>query len=60
VLLFTMLPPILAHGGVATTDRPFTACLVGALMAFTYGLKRPTLARTVTVGFTGALALLTK
>ena len=32
--LFTLLPTLLAHAGVATTDMPLTACLSAASTAW--------------------------
>lgn len=60
VLIFTTLPPILAHAGLATTDMPFTALLVGALFALTLWFERPTLLRSLALGAAAGLALLTK
>jgi 4-amino-4-deoxy-L-arabinose transferase-like glycosyltransferase len=31
--LFTLVPTVLAHAGLATTDMPLTACLSGAFFA---------------------------
>ncbi len=33
VLVFTMMPPVLAHAGLATTDMGVTACFAAALFA---------------------------
>jgi len=60
VLLFTTLPPVLAHAGLATTDMAVTEMSAAALLAFVAWLDRPTLLRTVLVGFTVALAILSK
>src|SRR5271169_437925 len=40
--IFTMLPTILAHSAVATTDIAFTAMFCWALYAFTSWLRQPT------------------
>lgn len=50
VLLFTTLPPVLAHAGLASTDMALTATLVAALLAFVYWLERSTLSRSVVLG----------
>ncbi|MFB3778598.1 MAG: ArnT family glycosyltransferase [Bryobacteraceae bacterium] len=53
VLLFTNLPPVLAHAGLATVDMGLTATFVWAVYTFTLWLERPSL-RT---GLVFALAL---
>ena len=58
--LFTTLPPILGHAGLATTDLPFTATFVLALVAFTIWVEKPTTARSVMFGFAVGLALMSK
>ncbi len=58
--LFTNLPPVLAHGGLATTDLPLTATLLAALYAFDRWLLAPTLGRTLWLGLWGGLAVATK
>jgi hypothetical protein len=60
VLLFTTLPPVLAHAGLATTDLPLAATLVGALLAFVYWLNRRTLPRSLLLGAAIASALVSK
>jgi len=60
VALFTTLPPVLAHAGLATTDMPVTAALTLALYAFTRYLARPTRARGALLGGAVALAVLCK
>ncbi len=59
-LLFTTLPPILAHSGLATTDMALTATFAGALLAFICWLENPTLMRSVLLGLAGACAILAK
>ncbi len=60
VLLFTTLPPVLAHAGLATTDMALAATLVGALLAFVRWLDRPTLSHSVLLGAATAAAVLSK
>lgn len=59
-LLFTTLPPILAHSGLATTDMALTATFAGALLAFTLWLEKPTLIRSLLLGLAAAFAILAK
>lgn len=59
-LLFASLPPILAHGGLATTDMAITAMLPLALYAFTLFLEQATWKRTLLLGLAIAGALLAK
>ena len=60
VLLFTTLPPVLAHAGVATTDMPFTGTFLLALLSFVLWLERPTLTRGLLLGAATGLAVLAK
>jgi hypothetical protein len=59
-LLFTSLPPVLAHAGLATTDMALTACLLGAIYAFTLWLETPTLRQTLFLGLASGAAVLSK
>jgi len=58
--LFAMLPPILAHGGLATTDMAVTATLPLALDALTRALEAPSWRRSVIAGLTFAAGALSK
>ena len=58
--LFSTLPPILGHSGVATTDIPMTGAFAALLYASTVWLERPTVQRGLWLGAAGALTLLTK
>jgi hypothetical protein len=60
VLLFTTLPPVLAHAGIATTDIAVTATVTLAAYCLTLWLDRPTSMRSLAVGLTFGLALLSK
>jgi hypothetical protein len=58
--LFTQLPTILAHSGVATTDIPLTAMFCWALYAFTLWLLQPNSRTAAHFGLATGLALSTK
>jgi 4-amino-4-deoxy-L-arabinose transferase-like glycosyltransferase len=59
-LLFTTLPPILAHAGLATLDLACAALVAAALFAFTLWLSRPTLLRSFILGISLGLAILSR
>ena len=59
-VLFSTLPPVLAHAGLATTDAPVMATLAVALYAFCLFLEKPTAMRAVGLGAACALAVLSK
>jgi 4-amino-4-deoxy-L-arabinose transferase-like glycosyltransferase len=58
--LFTSLPSILAHSGIATTDMAFTATFLLGLFAFRLCLEHPTIQRSILLGITIALSMLAK
>jgi hypothetical protein len=58
--LFTTLPPVLAHAGIATTDLAVAATFALATYAATRWLERPTLLRGVGLGTAIGLTLLSK
>jgi hypothetical protein len=60
VILFTTLPPVLAHSGLATTDMAITAMSVAALFTFYLWLENPALLRSALLGITVGLACLAK
>lgn len=60
VFLFTFIPPVLAHAGLATTDMALTAFLGAAFLAARNWLERPTAATGAAFGACGALAILSK
>jgi hypothetical protein len=60
VLLFSFLPPVLAHAGLATVDMALTALLGAAFLSALEWLERPGLARSVAFGAMTALAILAK
>ncbi|HET8775251.1 MAG TPA: glycosyltransferase family 39 protein [Thermoanaerobaculia bacterium] len=59
-LIFASLPPVLAHGGLATTDMALTATLIVALYVFTLVLEDATWRRTIALGLALAAGLLAK
>ncbi len=58
--IFTMLPTILAHSAVATTDIPFTAMFCWSLYAFTLWLLKPDAWTAAQFGVSAGLALCAK
>lgn len=60
VVLFTTLPPILGHSGMAATDMALAATFVAALFALCLWLEKPTLLRSQLLGLTLALTVLAK
>jgi hypothetical protein len=60
VLAFTMLPPILGHAGLATTDMAAAATCVAALYAFVRWLDQGNVTRSLILALAVALAVLSK
>jgi hypothetical protein len=60
VALFSTLPPVLAHAGLATTDMIFTALLGAAVLAFANWVRNPWLHNAFFFGILAALACLAK
>ncbi len=60
VFLFTNMPPVLAHAGVATMDMAIGAGICTALFAYTLWLEEGSLRRAIFFGLGLALALLSK
>ena len=60
VILFTTLPPVLAHSGLATTDMACAATFIAAIFAFYLWLEKPTFLRSLLVGITVGLASIAK
>lgn len=58
--LFTSLPPVLAHAGLATTDMAIAATFLVAIYSFTLWLERPTVVHSLMFGIASALAILSK
>ena len=59
-LLFTTLPPVLAHSGLITTDMAAAAWIGAAALASFYWAERPDRTRTILFGVTLGLACLSK
>jgi hypothetical protein len=59
-LAFTMLPPVLAHAGLATTDAAAMGTVALALYATIRWMEQPSFGRTLVVGLAVGLALLAK
>jgi hypothetical protein len=60
LLLFTNLPPVLAHAGLATTDMALTAFVSAAFLAAVRWAESPTFSRAIVFGVVTALAALSK
>ncbi|MBI3473551.1 MAG: glycosyltransferase family 39 protein, partial [Candidatus Solibacter usitatus] len=60
LLLFTSLPPVLAHAGLATTDMALAATLGAAFLALLEWLDRPGVMRTLWLGAALGLMALSK
>ena len=58
--LFSVLPAVLAHGGLATTDMAATAGVIGTAVAFCYWLEAASAGRSLSLGIVLGLSLLTK
>ncbi len=60
LLLFTHLPPVLGHAGLATTDMAAAASVVSALYAFSLFLENPSARTALLLGVAIAFAVLSK
>jgi hypothetical protein len=58
--LFTLIPAVLAHAGVSTTDMGLAACLGAAFLAMLVWAEEPTRRHGAVFGFAMALAMLAK
>jgi hypothetical protein len=58
--LFTLIPPVLAHAGLATTDMALTAGLGAAFFVLLWWAEAPSPTRAVILGAALALAVLSK
>lgn len=58
--LFTLLPSVLAHAGLATTDMALTACLGAAFLALLVWAEQPSFRHSLLLGAATALAVLSK
>jgi 4-amino-4-deoxy-L-arabinose transferase-like glycosyltransferase len=60
LLIFTFIPPVLAHASLATTDMAAAATLVAALYSLTLWMENPGLWAAVRTGFAAGLAVVAK
>ena len=60
VACFTLLPPILAHYGLATTDGPMLAMFAAAMYALVRWLREPNVGTGIGLGVAIALAVVSK
>ena len=60
VFLFSFLPPVLAHAGLATTDMALTAFLGAAFLSALIWVENPTHAHAALFGVCTGLAMLSK
>jgi 4-amino-4-deoxy-L-arabinose transferase-like glycosyltransferase len=60
LFLFTFLPPVLAHAGLATTDMALTGMLAAAFVAGMGWLERPSMRSAVWFGILAGLMTLSK
>jgi hypothetical protein len=60
VLFFSLLPPVLAHAGLATADMAQTGCLTAAFLAWLMWTGQPTWRRSIVCGILTGLAVLAK
>jgi 4-amino-4-deoxy-L-arabinose transferase-like glycosyltransferase len=58
--LFTLLPSVLAHAGLATTDMALTACLGAAFLSLLVWAEQPSFRHSLLFGAATALAVLSK
>lgn len=60
VFLFTFLPPVLAHAGLATTDMAVTAFVGASFLVATVWVDKPSPAWSALLGVSSGLAVLSK
>jgi hypothetical protein len=60
VLLFTLLPPVLAHAGLATTDMAPTALAPAGFLMLFFWSEHPTVARSLALGLVVGLGIASK
>ena len=60
VFLFSFLPPVLAHAGLATTDMALTATLGAAFLSLVVWAGRPSPGRALILGLATGLMVLSK
>jgi len=60
LFLFTFLPPVLAHAGLATTDMALTAFVGASFLTALWWLEQPSFQRSLLFGAATGLAVLSK
>ena len=60
VFLFTFIPPVLAHGSVATTDMALTAFMTAAFLSGLLWAEEPTIVHAIAFGLASGLMVLSK
>jgi hypothetical protein len=60
LLLFTMLPPVLGHAGLATTDMGAAATLSAALCCLTFWMEKPSWQAALLFGAAAGFAVVCK
>jgi len=60
IFLFSFLPPVLAHAGLATTDMALTAFLGAAFLSGMVWMEQPTPAHAIWFGASSGLMVLSK
>ena len=60
VALYTIVPTVLAHAGLATTDIPLTGCLTAAFFAMLLWAEEPTWLHSILFGLATGLAVVSK
>ena len=60
VFLYTFIPPVLAHAGLATTDMPLTAMLAASFVTGLIWLQPPDTRRSALFGACTGLAIVSK
>jgi hypothetical protein len=60
VILLSLIPPVLAHAGLSTTDMPLTTMLLASCCAWWFFLQAPNWKRSLLLGTVVALSAATK
>jgi hypothetical protein len=58
--LYTLVPTVLAHAGVATTDIPLTGCMTAAFFALLVWAEQPTWLHSILLGLAIGLSVVSK
>src|ERR1700733_7700835 len=60
VLCYTLIPPVLAHAGLATSDSPFTTTFFASCYTLWWWVKKPSLKNGVVLGIVLGISACTK